>query len=57
MELTVDFCSQEASANFGGGLRDMQAAENQVLLLWATYKDSLLLLGFLILRGAMEYTI
>lgn len=55
-ELTVDFCSQGASASFGGGLAYMQAAGNQVLVPRATCTDSpLLLLGFIILRGAMDY--
>lgn len=55
-ELTVDFCSQGASASFGGGLGYMQAAGNQVLVPWTTYTDSpLLLLGLLIFRGAMDY--
>lgn len=55
-ELTVDFCSQGASASFGCGLGYMQAAGNQVLVPWTTCTDSpLLLLGLLIFRGAMDY--
>lgn len=54
-EFTVDFCL--SCASFGGGLEDSQTAENQVLLPRATYMEGpLLLLGFLILRGVMEYT-